>query len=162
MIYRSCYGCIHGTGACQARDAMKAKIKGIGITSMKWKCSYRRPAFAAGEGISINLFMGMTDQGDSWGREEPEYGWFPGYAIEVKGTKILAFILPGTRSDCDEYEFQPKSNGYVKTALTRVQRRDAVREHVCEGCHRLVRLIGHEDYCRNQPADQRPKEECRF
>lgn len=162
MIYRSCYGCVHGAGSCQARDAIRDKIKGLGITSIKWKCEHRRPAFVAGEAILIDLFMGMSDQGDIWGREEPEYGWFAGYAIEVRGSKILAFIVPGTRSDCDEYEFQPKSNGYVKTGLARVRRRDAIREYVCEGCQRPARLAGHADYCRNLPADQRPKEEWMF
>lgn len=164
MTYRTCVGCVHGSGFCQERENIKAKVKGLAITSIKWKCRFKRPTFLPGEAVWVNVFVGMEDHGDSWGREEATFAEFPGIIIEVKGSKAIAFIEPGVLDSGEEYNFEPMSHGsgHVKITLARMRRREAIRENVCGFCKRVTRLAGHDDYCRNAPADQPKTEEYMF
>lgn len=160
MTYQTCVGCAFGTGACQAREKIKAHVKGIGVTSIKWRCKFRRPVYLPGEAIWVNLFVGMEDHGDSWGREEAAFADFPGTVIRLRGSKAVVFVSPGTMSDGEEYLFEPTKggNGHVKIPISRTRRRDAIREHVCPACESIVRFSGHEDYCRHKPAEPRSAE----
>lgn len=145
MTYQTCFGCVHGAGFCQERENVKALVKGVGVTSLKWRCKHRRPMYQPGEAVWANIFTGWEDRGDSWGREEQAFADFPGVVIRVKGSKAVVFIEPGVLSDCEEYNFEPHNSGsgYVKIPLIRTKKRDAVREHVCPCCQEVVRLKGH-------------------
>lgn len=155
MTYQTCIGCVHGTGYCHEREATKAKVKGLGVTSLKWKCKFRRPVYEPGEAVWVSLFVGMYE-GD-WGIETPDYADFPGVVIRLKGSKAIIFVEPACMCRYGEYAFAPRNdgNGHVKVSLIHVKRREAVREHVCKGCERIVRLAGHEDYCRYMPREER-------
>ena len=164
MGYQTCIGCVHGTGFCQAREDIKARVKGIGVTSLKWKCRHRKPTYLPGEAVWVKIFIGWEDRGDSWGREEQAFAEFPGTVIRLKGSKAIIFIEPGVASRCEEYNFEPQANGngHVKIPIIRTRKRDAVREYVCDGCERIIRLKDHEDYCRYAPLEQRRAWEGRF
>lgn len=157
MTYRSCVGCVHGSGFCHARELVKAHVKGIGVTSLKWRCNWRRPIYQPGDAVWANIFTGWEDQGDSWGREEANFVDFPGIVIRLKGSRAVIFIEPGADSYSGDYSFEPmkNGNGHVKIPIVRTRKRDAVREHICDSCERFVRLKGHEDWCRHASADQR-------
>lgn len=162
MTYQTCVGCVHGTGFCQAREDVKAQVKGLGVTSLKWKCKSRNPIYVPGDAVWVNLFVGMEDHGDSWYDEVPTFAEFPGTIIEVKGSKAIAFIDPDAKDRSEEYDFVPTGNGHVKVTTTRMRSRDAAREDVCSCCKFIVRLAGHQDYCRNQAPEQRKAEEYQF
>lgn len=165
MTYRTCTGCVHGAGACQARDIIKAHVKGIGVTSLKWRCAHRQPVYRPGDAVWVNLFVGWEDGGDSWGREEQAFAEFPGVVIRVRGSKAVIFIEPGVQSRCEQYDFEPQKsgNGHVKIPLSRTRKRHAVREHVCPVCERIVRLKGHEpEYRCNVAPVVAPEQEYRF
>jgi hypothetical protein len=165
MTYRTCTGCVFGTGYCHAREVVKAHVKGIGVTSLKWRCEYRRPVYQPGDAVWANLFTGWEDGGDSWGREEQAFAEFPGVVIRVKGSKAVVFIEPGASSECEQYDFEPlkNGNGYVKIPLIRTRKRDALREHVCDCCGQVVRLKGHhEEYRCNIAPVRTPEQEYPF
>lgn len=158
MTYRTCTGCVFGTGYCHEREAVKAQVKGLGVTSLRWKCKWKRLAYLPGDAVYVET-IGYEPEGD----EDVHIGMFPATVIQAKGSKLVCFIEPGTLDD-SEVPFEPKShgNGHVKIPLSRVSHRDAIREYVCDSCSRITRLAGHEDYCRNAPKEQRPKEEYMF
>lgn len=153
MVYRTCFGCIHGSGSCQIRDEVKAKVAGLGVTSLKWKCKWKRLAFQPGDAVFVET---IGYEPDYTADEDAYISKWPATVIQSKGSKLICFIEPGTLDD-GEVPFEPKShgNGHVKVPLSRVTRRDAVREHVCDYCKRIVRLVGHEAYCRDAPTEQR-------
>lgn len=153
MTYRTCNGCVHGTGFCQAREDVKARVKGIGVTSLKWKCKHRRPIYQPGDAVWVNLFVGYEERCENWGGEEAVFASFPGTVIRMAGSKAVIFVEPGVASDCEEYSFEPQNagSGYVKITLTRTRRRDAIREHVCDCCGNIPRLRGHVDGYRCAP-----------
>jgi len=160
MVYRTCFGCVHGTGACQVRDDVKRQISGLGVTSLKWKCKWKRLAFRPGDAVYVET-IGYQPEGD----EDVYISSWRATVIQSKGSQLICFIEPGTLDD-GEVPFEPKAhgNGHVKIPLSRVTRRDAVREHVCASCSRIVRLAGHEDYCCDAPPKPREdrQEECYF
>lgn len=165
MTYQTCVGCVFGIGYCHAREAVKAHVKGIGVTSLKWRCKHRRPVYQPGDAVWVDLFVGWEDGGDSWGREEQAFAYFPGVVIRAKGSKAVVFIEPGVRSECEQYDFEPQKsgNGHVKIPLIRTKKRDAIREHICSCCERIVRLKGHDpEYRCGMVPSASPKEEYFF
>lgn len=153
MTYQTCRGCVHGDGFCQARENVKAHVKGLAITSIKWKCSWRRPIYHPGDAVWANLFADMEPHDDGWGGDRPVFRDFPAVVIKMVGSKVLLFVEPDAFDEYEEYQFEPKKggNGYVKIPISRTRARDAGREPVCAGCTQLVRLKGHEDWCRYAP-----------
>jgi hypothetical protein len=151
MTYRTCTGCIFGAGYCHAREAVKAQVAGLGVTSLKWKCKWKRLAFNPGDAVFVET-IGYQPEGD----EDAYISKWPATVIQAKGSKLICFIEPGALDD-GEVPFEPKAhgNGHVKVPLSRVSPRDAVREHVCDFCKRIARLAGHEDYCRHAPQEPR-------
>ncbi|WPE19937.1 hypothetical protein [Shinella zoogloeoides] len=155
MTYQTCRGCVHGAGFCQARENIKAKVKGLGITSIKWKCVWRRPVYLPGDAVWARLFIQYEEQGHPYGIEEPVFGDFPATVIKMLGSKVLLFVEPQAPDSSEEYVFEPNKggNGHVKIPIGRTRLRDAGREPICPGCSWLTRLKGHEEYCRFTPKD---------
>lgn len=150
MTYRTCVGCVHGTGACQIRDEVKAKVSGLGVTSLKWTCKWKRLAFRPGDAVLVDT-LAYEPEGD----EEYYVRTYPGIVIQNKGSKLICFIEPGVSEAGGEnlYPFEPKGggNGFVKVPLKRVAKCEGVRESVCHYCRKVTRLQGHEDHCPTQP-----------
>lgn len=152
MTYRTCFGCVHGAGACQVREAVKAQVSGLGVTSLKWKCKWKRLAFQPGDAVFVET-IGYQPEGE----EDFYLGSYPATVIQIKGSKLICFIEPGVEDETHGIPFEPKNNGngHVKVPMARVTKRDAIRESVCGYCNRITRLVGHEDYCRDAPKEQR-------
>jgi hypothetical protein len=152
MTYRTCTGCVHSSGFCQAREDVKATVKGIGVTSLKWKCKWKRPVYQPGDAVFVET-IGYEPEGD----EDVFIGSFPATVIQTKGSKLVCFIEPGVEDEIQGVPFEPKAhgNGHVKVPMIRVTKREGIRESVCEFCNRITRLVGHEDYCRDAPKEQR-------
>jgi hypothetical protein len=151
MTYRTCFGCVYGSGTCQVRDAVKTQVADLGVTSIKWKCKWKRLAFNPGDAVYVET-IGYEPEGD----EDVYISKWPATVIQAKGSRLICFIEPGALND-GEVPFEPKAhgNGHCKVPMSRVSHRDAIREHVCDYCKRIVRLAGHEDYCRDAPQEQR-------
>lgn len=152
MTYRTCFGCVHGAGSCQVRDAVKMQVSGLGVTSLKWKCKWKRLAFQPGDAVLVET-IGYQPEGD----EDVYIGSYPATVIQIKGSKLVCFIAPGTEDETQGIPFEPKNggNGHVKVPMARVTKRDAIRESVCQYCNQITRLVGHEDYCRDAPPAKR-------
>lgn len=156
MAYRTCFGCVHGSGSCQVRDQVKAQVAGLGVTSLKWKCKWKRLAFNPGDAVFVET-IGFEPEGD----EDVYVGEYPATVIQAKGSKLICFIEPGVTDAHHEIPFEPKAhgNGHVKVPLSRVTKREGIRENVCGYCNRITRLVGHEDYCREAAKPWYPRDE---
>jgi hypothetical protein len=150
MTYRTCTGCVFGEAFCNVRENVKAQVKGLGVTSLKWTCKWKRLAFRPGDAVLVET-LAFDPEGD----EEFYVRTYPGIAIQNKGSKLICFIEPGASEHGDEnlYPFEPKGSGegFVKVPLKRVSKRDGVRETVCHYCRKITRLQGHEEHCPTQP-----------
>lgn len=143
--YLTCQGCISAKTKCEYRDAMRDRLKGLSVTSVKWKCAARAPLFAPGDPV-----WALTWAGEEYFEGERSIDNFPAVVIKMIGSKALVYIKPDVES-CDlEYTFQPASklsNGFCKITLSRLTPREAPRESLCEHCQ-LPASLGHQEgYC---------------
>lgn len=136
MTYRTCIGCISEKQPCQARDKLRATLKGLGVTSIKWKCRARWPRFEVGDPVWA-LTVANTSGGEVDDDGQALRDYFPAVAIRACGTKMLVRIEPGAagRGDFgDGVKFDPTHSGYCKIPLSRISAREGEREQVCRYC----------------------------
>lgn len=149
MIYGTCKGCLFGDGQCAERRKMTEKIKGLGITTMKWRCKWRRPAFTIGQAVSVSLIDNENDE------FEPYSEYFDAFVVGMKGRRVLAYIPEYARKGKDVV--LRNENGFVGLSMDHVKPRDAASEPICKECQKAYRLDGHEDYCGHATPEQRRK-----
>jgi hypothetical protein len=156
--YRTCVGCAFEGVACGERDKLRDAIAGLSVTSVKWKCEWRRPKFAPGDPVFVSI---VTHWGrDDDGVDHAELATFPGvYIDQAKApSKAIVFIAPGTPSVQGETAFTPvrDGNGFCRLSQSYLTRREGVPDHVCDVCSNPVTLLGHADHCRHWPGPVLP------
>lgn len=151
--YRTCAGCLFEGKPCAERDKMRTRVAGLGITSMKWKCDWRRAAFKPGDPVRVRLIT-FSDN-DDYGNYSYDTADYPGTFVQsLRGsTRLLVFILPGVIGEWADDAFEPKADGagFCKIPRAYVSPTSGVPEHACPGCGNPSRLLGHADYCRFHP-----------
>jgi hypothetical protein len=132
-MYRTCVGCELHRQPCDEREKVRAQIKGLGVTSIKWRCKNRVPIFNIGDPVWVHTVGSddaMADDGEAY------FDDYPGVAIRAAGTKMLVFIEQGApgRDYGDEIPFNPRGTGFCKIPLSRLKVRDGEREDICPDC----------------------------
>lgn len=118
MNLLTCTGCKH-KGACDKAADMRAKLKGLGVRSLKFACPKREDIYQPGQPVVFTTYVSERD-GSGWGRDVTAVV-YKGYVIKQYGGKVFGFIKPDTRDETEGVPFQARSNGYVKIILARVQ-----------------------------------------
>lgn len=131
--YRSCLGCVREKQPCKARDAIRTKIAGLSVTSIKWRCGAREARINIGDPLWALTVDSTTE---SNGDGEPYRCYFPAVAVRARGAAMIVYIAPGVKDEELEIEFDPKSAGFCKIPLSRLKARDGEREAVCKSCER--------------------------
>lgn len=131
-IFRSCTGCMHQKQPCATRDALRDGLRGLSITSVKWRCADRNPRFVQGDPVWVTTVATYNATEEEGGPCRTE---FPGVMITPMGTKGLVCIAPGTEDIDGEYTFDAaRGNGFCKIPLSRLRPRDGERDPVCPEC----------------------------
>ena len=150
MTYRTCVGCIQQGQPCETRDKLRDKLKGLGVTSIKWKCSARVARLKRGDAVWAYTIDGSNEYADNG---SPFYDYFPAVVIKQTGSKMLVYIKPGVAGrDLDNTTFKTDKNGFCKTPLSRLTQRDGDAEEVCRFCD-LPASLGHQYGYICNPAD---------
>jgi hypothetical protein len=106
--YATCVGCAF-SGDCDKRRDMQASIKGLGITSLKFRCDKRRDEFQPGDAV---WFEFVVDGGYSPFRGEYVIRRrFPGHVISQISKRVLGYVKPGVMCSEDRYPFEPMHGG---------------------------------------------------
>lgn len=143
--FRSCHTCALPAATCETRATLQAAIAGLGITSLKHRCTAYRAAFLPGDAVKVlTIPFYPTD-------DEPHAPklWFPAHFVKLTGTRALVFVKPGSRSlgfdfGGNDYAFEPHGSGYLKVPLSRVAVRDAEPTNIesCRWCASIPDLDG--------------------
>jgi hypothetical protein len=133
MIYRTCFGCIHQGKPCTERDAVRERLRGLGVTSVKWVCNSRIVGFGAGDPVWVDTVSGYSHVSQD-GDERPPRDRFAGVVISVGATKAAVYIRPGTPGEDTECEFEPQSNGFCSIPFKRLTVRAGEIETICKYC----------------------------
>lgn len=133
MTYRTCVGCYMEKEPCPARDHVRRTVKGLGVTSIKWRCSNRVPRIAVGDPVWAETVadLNSTEIGDDG---YPLRHSFPAIAIANSGSKMIVFIDPGVASLSDGVFFNKDCSGFCKVSLSRITAREGERVEVCRHC----------------------------
>lgn len=153
-IFRTCTGCKAHPGPCEIREALRRQLKGLGVTSIKWRCKSRESRFKPGDQVWV---LTAADRNDADEHGNPYRDHFPGVIIEERGSKALLHVKDGSPGrDDDTLKFVAgDGRGFCKIPLSRLEPRDAPKERVCFYCSQPESL-GHVDgyYCA-PPAEAR-------
>lgn len=137
MIYRTCSGCLHEKHPCDARDALRRQLKGLSVTSVKWKCKDRTDRFNVGDAVwATTIESTNPDHGEACFDE------FPGWVIRNCGSKLLVYIEPGSIGLSEETKFEARSAGFCMIPIFRIKPRDGTPEKICPSCE-LPESKGH-------------------
>lgn len=151
MNYGTCKGCLFEKTDCAERRRIGAKVKGLGITTMKWKCKWRKPAFRVGQPVMVQILERSEYPGEDFLHQ------FDGYVIGMKGRRVQAYIPKDNQFIEEPGDFEFKSGGFVGLSMDHVQPREGMSESICDGCRKTHRLDGHEDYCRYATLEQQKR-----
>lgn len=145
MRLLTCTGCVMN-GACAHAPDLRAKLKGLGIRTVKFACKHRRDLFLPGHAVLFTTFITEEWDGDYGGGSERTQVSYPGHVIKQMGSKVFGFIKPGVDDASGEgIPFEPKANGFVKMPISRVkldERREPADVTECRWCSRFIAL-GH-------------------
>lgn len=148
--YRTCTGCKFEGLPCGERDRMRDKTAGLGITSMKWKCDWRKPKFKPGDLVQVSIVTHYHGQDDE-GRAHMSTDTFPGIFIQNAKvpSRAIVFIKPGTVGNGGDEEFYPSKDGigFCRLPLSYIAGREGPPEHVCSHCQNPISILGHADHC---------------
>lgn len=134
MIYRSCQGCAFAKAQCEHRDKLRSSLAGLGITSVKWKCGARKPLFTTGDAVWAFTVSSMTNA-DRYDDGEPYRDTYPGFIVDMLGTRALVYIAPGAPGE-DYPDIKFEGDGFCKLPLARLKPRAADHEDICPACQR--------------------------
>lgn len=151
-MYRTCTGCTLQGQPCAARDLVKAQVRGLHVTSIRWKCEERKPRFAPGDAVWVKTSAG-GDQVSRYGDHEMIIAEFPGHVIEQVGSKLRVFVQPGAKSSEEEdVEFITTGRGFCKIPFGRIRERTGEWQPMCATCEMPAHL-GHDQGC-DHPASK--------
>lgn len=133
--YRTCLGCQLDGIHCDLRTQMARKIKGIGLTSIKWNCNEWKPKFKPGESVFIRT---LSEHNCHDYDGNPPFAEFPGWVVRhTRGRRYIAFILPNVLSNSERGEsvkFVAKNRGFLKIHVRWMRSREGDAVLVCPRC----------------------------
>lgn len=164
-VFRTCTGCLFQPGYCGTRETFKASIKGLQITSVKWRCKGRIARFAPGDPVWALTAADRNEVDEETG--QPYMDHFPAVIVEQRGSKALLHIADGALGRSGDSKFVPSNNGFCMIPLSRVEPREGTRERICFYCsmpESLDHLYGHacgldgaRKWIGGEPAEESPK-----
>jgi hypothetical protein len=134
MTYRTCVGCFFEKIECPAREAVRAQVRGLGVTTMRWRCSKRYSLLNPGDPVWAYTIVGDGSYAEN--EDEPYRAFFPATFIKEVGSRLIVYIEPGARArDDGGISFTPKNDsGFCKIPRSRITLRDGERVSVCRVC----------------------------
>lgn len=128
--YSTCINCAADKTNCPRRRAVQEAIKGAGITSLKFRCSERKPMFRPGQRVSVTWAVGGDNEyalDETW----------PATVIKESGTR---FLLSVDDVESDEgtpaKEFINNERLFVKVSPSRLTLLNEPERAICRFCDR--------------------------
>lgn len=146
--YHSCKGCSFSPVECDEREKIRSAIKGLHITSLKFKCANRLPFFLPGDRVSLKWRIFEEGDYDSYGEaavDETTAYFYATVLSEFSGTRYIVRIDSGPcysiegnwdRVDAESV-FTRASKLIVKAKTRDMSHTDQPRIAVCQICGAL-------------------------
>lgn len=151
--FRTCTNCVLQYDQCAQRTALKAALAGLSVTSVKFRCSNRKPLFYPGQRVSTTWVVSIDEE---WLREANEEAW-PATVIKAAGPRFVLKVddvLSDHGTLASEY-FKSKSL-YIKASVRRMRLLNEPARKVCVDCGRVGEGEAGRDGCYTY-AQHRPR-----
>lgn len=134
--YQTCLGCAVDRNSCSIRANVKAGIKGLGLTSVKFKCTGRVALFQPGERVYVTWNIPDYANIDWYG----EADWMPESwpATVVQESAERKFVIKVDDVNSDEgrpaKEWIKNQNLFCKVKKSKLSRIAEPHRSICEKC----------------------------
>ena len=152
MFYHPCKGCAVDVKTCKRRDEIHSAIKGLSVTSVKFKCTERSPYFKTGERVWVTLpfWEPVGTDGDS----ECHLAYFHGTVIYERNKLGSYKVKIDEGMDINDAgyvvpECLKSKTGYIAVLSKYMKSIDEPSLKVCKYCEGVDE--NHESYCSTQP-----------
>ncbi|WP_395451163.1 hypothetical protein ACHMW7_16050 [Aminobacter sp. UC22_36] len=143
--YATCLNCAVDQSACQRRANLRDAMKGQHVYSLKFKCSDRRPMFAAGQRIEFDWVMWEQSGDDDEGLPLV----FNGTVLRERGTKFVVQVDRNADASGEgikaEDVFKNNDQLLIKVRPASMRPIDEPTRSVCGVCYRVEGVA--EDRC---------------
>lgn len=131
--YRTCHNCALAKLPCARRDSLQTEIKGLGITSLKFACSERKPLFVHGQRVATT--WPVSGDYDGEGTPEVTDETWPATIIRESGSRFLA-VVDDVRSDYDTPadSYFKNAGRFVRASASRLAPLDEPVREICPAC----------------------------
>ena len=139
--FATCIGC-NLKSDCEQLAAIKKKVAGLNLTSIKHRCRDRTPEFKPGDPVFVETYATMNWNEDDDGPASK--GNYRGVFIrEARArTQVIAFVAAGTLDHHGCNAFEPSHGGFIKVPRSRVIFADGPCTDVteCKHCGQILSL----------------------
>lgn len=82
--YGTCRHCALERAPCARRESVAASIKGLGLTSVKFRCSLKTPLFRDGQRVAV-----------TWPVKPDDWAWDEGFSLETWPATVVSKSMKG-------------------------------------------------------------------
>jgi hypothetical protein len=130
--FRTCFNCATPRSECATAKRLSALIKGLGLTSVAFKCLNRTPKFRAGQRVSVSWMVH-----DGGGYDEMPWNletWPATVSAEVSNKFII--LVDDVDSDCGTpaRSYVKSANLYCKVSASKLKALDEPDREFCRRC----------------------------
>lgn len=144
--YRPCYGCLTDGPSCPVRAEIRSKMKGLGVTSINFKCKSRIPAFSQGERVVVVWpFQDEETAYHGGGTTDVEFA-----ATIIKERKFGRYVLrvdPGESITGEYASDNLNGKGFASASLHRLTPLLEPAKKVCTACSAVQGVTDEADEC---------------
>ena len=146
MSYRTCHGCQIDKTSCGIRKKLRAAIKGHNVTSIKFRCADRVPAYIPGQRVIVTW---------QWADEESRYYGMSANPVSFKATvidenpngKFRIYVDSGPCIHYEDHELTApdclEGNGFAKVTVAKLEPLDEPARIICKHCDCVEGQLNH-------------------
>jgi hypothetical protein len=152
--FRNCMNCLHEKSDCTRRLSLAAGLKGLGVTSVKFRCSARMPVFSVGQRVSV-WWPVPTGDTDDWGRQDFSQETWPATVVAERGNRFQ-IVVDDVESDHETpaRDYIKSASLYCKVPSWRLAPLDEPTRAVCSVCQAVPRDDGTTAGCFGYSAEE--------
>lgn len=131
-FYATCRNCAVDRPSCARRAEVRARVKGLGLTSIKFRCAARRPLYRPGQRVEV-----------TWRYCPPDWGYEEGVSLETwpatvvqetkRGFLIVVDDVPSD-NDLPARDYIKSDSLYCNVAASKLSPLNEPDRRTCEYC----------------------------
>lgn len=126
--YPTCNGCAIDKASCARRNSLRSAVKGLGLTSVRFKCADRVSLYQPGERVSVTWPVLFDDE---WTNET-----WPATVIQDAADGKFVIRVDNVDSDYETpaSEYMKNASRFAKVSKAKLAKLDEPARNICASC----------------------------